>query len=90
MAFVNEPAQDFKQAGHALHLVQNHQAIAHWPEIAAGILKFGDIPRVFEVQIFGRRSSAELGDVAPHKGRLAHLTRPGQANRGKLIQAIEN
>jgi hypothetical protein len=72
--FVNAAAEDGKKVRSPLHLVDDHQLIVVESEKEIRIGDFGQVRRVFEVEV---KCGVMCGDVEC-QGRLAYLTRPKQ------------
>ena len=86
-ALVNLPAQQSKEIGHPLDLVQNHQPIGMELEIPPGIRETGDIPRILEIEVqavegFRRDSAGERG--------LPDLARPEKRNGRTLFEKLQD
>ena len=79
------PPQDLEQARHAVDLVKDHQLVALGAQKGIGIVQAESVGRPLQVQV-DRALRPGLGQ-RQSQGGLAHLARPEQDHRGRLLQA---
>ena len=85
---VDDAAQGPEQVGYTVDLIEHDEAVAHRPEVAAGVGKAVEVGGVLQVEVeagFGRAggvSGGRVGDLPGQRG-LADLPRAEQGNGGE-------
>ena len=89
-AFVDDSAENVKEPGHAVYLVQNHELAAQTLQVSAGVVEPVEVRRAFEVEIDGGVAPTFLERLANGSCQrgLAHLARPNEYHRRKDPQVF--
>ena len=81
---VDDAPQDLEQAWHAVDLVQDDQFVALRTQVGVGIGQTQAVGGAFQVEV-GAASGPCVGQ-GQGQGGLAHLARPQQHHRRRLLQ----